>query len=341
MAPSAAGLWDAYRLRWKRRRLLWRAVRARHQLRIVRDGTSQIGADDILAATVLRNEIERLPYFLEHHRALGVRHFLMVDNASTDGSAEFLRAQPDVSLWHSDHGYKQSRFGMDWLCWLLLRHGHGHWCLTVDADELFIYPYWDSRDLRALTGWLERSGAEAFPAMMLDLYPKGPLAGHDYMPRSDPTALLQWFDRGNYTIARQERMGNLWIQGGVRARVFFAEDPRRAPTLTKLPLVRWNRRYVYLNSTHSALPPRLNRVYGGTGEEAGSGLLLHSKFLPGVVDRAREEKARREHFRQSELYDDYYDKLAANPDLWSPASSRLGGWRELEAMGLMSRGGWI
>jgi hypothetical protein len=341
MAPSAGALLDAYRLRWKRRRLMWRAMRARHQLQAVCDRTSAIRPGDILGATVLRNEIVRLPYFLAHHRALGVRHFLMVDNASTDGSAEYLRDQPDVSLWHSGEGYKQSRFGMDWLCWLLMRHGHGHWCLTVDADELFIYPYWDSRDLRALTAWLDRSGAEAFPAMMLDLYPKGPLAGQSYDPGSDPTDILQWFDAGNHVIRRQERMGNLWIQGGVRARVFFAGDPRRAPTLTKLPLVRWNRRFAYVNSTHSALPPRLNRVYDAQGGEAGSGLLLHSKFLPGVVERAREEKARREHFRQAELYDDYYDRLAANPDLWCPASSRLGGWRRLEAMGLMSRGGWI
>ncbi len=177
--------------------------------------------------------------------------------------------------------------------------------------------------------------------MMLDLYPKGPLADQTYAPGSDPTKVLEWFDRGSYTIQRRGRMDNLWIQGGVRARVFFADEPRLAPTLTKIPLVRWNRRFAYVNSTHAALPPRLNRVYDIAGGELGSGLLLHSKFLPGVVARAREEKVRREHFRQSEVYDSYYDRLAANPDLWCSASSRLTGWRQLEAMGLMSRGGWV
>ena len=43
-------------------------------------------------------------------------------------------------------------------------------------------------------------------------------------------------------------MRNLAIQGGPRAR-FFAKDPRRAPTLNKVPLVRWQRGYVYVNST--------------------------------------------------------------------------------------------
>ncbi len=44
----------------------------------------------------LRDERVRLPWFLHYYRAMGVRHFLMVDNASTDGSTEYLRNQPDV-----------------------------------------------------------------------------------------------------------------------------------------------------------------------------------------------------------------------------------------------------
>jgi hypothetical protein len=244
-------------------------------------------------------------------------------------------------VWTTGESYKRARFGVDWLTWLQLRHGHGHWCLTVDADELLIYPYWDSRDLRALTDWLERCGDTVFPAMMLDLYPKGPLGGQTYLPGQDPTEVLQWFDAGNYTIRPQDRLGNLWIQGGPRARAFFADEPRKAPTLTKVPLVRWNRRFVYTNSAHLLLPPRLNRVWDSTGGEMGSGLLLHSKFLPMVTERAREEKARGEHFARSEQYLQYYDSLVAGPDLWCRGSTRLGGWRQLEALGLMSRGGWV
>jgi hypothetical protein len=31
----------------------------------------------------------------------------------------------------------------------------------------------------------------------------------------------------------------------------------------------------------------------------------------------------------------------ADPDLWCSASRRYHGWRQLEALGLMSRGGWV
>jgi hypothetical protein len=136
-------------------------------------------------------------------------------------------------------------------------------------------------------------------------------------------------------------MQNLWIQGGARARAFFSGTPRKAPTLNKIPLVRWHWRYAYVNSTHSLLPPRLNRVYATDGGMLTSGVLLHTKFLPGIVDRSREEKARGEHFADGAQYASYYDRLTADPVLHSPASTRYTGWRQLEALGLMSRGGWV
>ncbi|SOC15092.1 glycosyltransferase family 2 protein [Rhodobacter maris] len=334
-------LWRAYRGRLRRRYLLLRAIRRRRRLTVVVDRTAQIGPESILLFATIRNEDARLDHFLKHYRALGVDHFLIVDNESNDGSREMLELAPDVSLWRTGASYRLHRFGLDWLTWLMFRYGHNHWCLTVDADELLIYPYHDTRPLAALTGWLDRIGQRVYPAMMLELYPRGPIEAQHYTPGEDPTALLCWFDAGNYTILRQEKTRALWIQGGPRARMFFADRPRHAPTLTKLPLVRWNRRWVYLNSTHSMLPERLNECYDQRGGEAPSGLLLHTKFLPQVVGKAAEEKRRREHFGRPEIFDGYYDGLIASPDFWTPHSRRLSGWRALEALGLMSRGGWL
>ncbi|MEL7014188.1 MAG: glycosyltransferase family 2 protein [Pseudomonadota bacterium] len=333
--------WLRYRLRWKRRRLLYRALRKRRQLAVVSDKTALIGAEHIIAASTMRNELVRLPYFLEHHRNLGVDHFLIVDNASDDGTAEYLAEQPDVSLWTTSHSYRLSRFGLDWLTWLQAQHASGHWCLTLDADELLIYPHYQTRPLPALIEWLERTERRSFGALMLDMYPKGPLLDQPYQPGDDPTVTLSWFDGGNYMIQKQERQQNLWIQGGVRARAFFAEDPRRAPTMGKVPLVKWHWRYVYVNSSHAILPRELNHVYDEMGGEKTSGILLHTKFLNTVVEKSAEEKERQQHFQNSALYEDYYDALLDNPDLWCEHSTRIAGWRQLEAMGLMSRGNWI
>jgi len=338
---SVSDLILAYRLRWRRRRLLARGLAKRRQLRPVIDRTARIGTRDILCFATIRNEAARIGHFLDHHRRLGVAHFLIVDNDSNDGTRDQLAAEADVSLWTTAHSYKRSRFGMDWLTWLMMRHGHGHWCLTLDADECLVYPYHETRPLPALCDWLERQGRASMGALMLDMYPKGRLSAQPGAPGDDPFKALCWFDAGNYGVRRKSDLQNLWIQGGPRARLFFGSEPRRAPTMGKVPLVKWHWRYAYVSSTHNLLPRRLNHVYATDGGEFTSGVLLHSKFLATVVNRAVEEKHRQEHFANSALYDSYYDALAADPDLWCARSTRLTGWRQLEALGLMSRGGWI
>ena len=205
----------------------------------LRDRTAQIAPNAILALVTLRNERVRLPYFLDYYRGIGIDHFLIVDNDSNDGSREFLADQPDVSLWTTGESYKGSRFGMDWLNHLLRRYGAGHWCLTVDPDEFLVYPHVNTRPLRALTDWLESSGQRSFSAMLLDMYPKGPITDQPYREGQDPFEIAAWFDPANYAIRKNRKFLNLWIQGGPRARSFFADQPQSAPALNKIPLVRW------------------------------------------------------------------------------------------------------
>ncbi|WP_299045018.1 glycosyltransferase family 2 protein [uncultured Tateyamaria sp.] len=331
-------LWAAYKLVWKRRRLRWRAFRSRHALTVVHDRTADLAPDAIRAFVCLRNEMLRLPHFLDHYRRLGVTRFLVVDNDSTDGSQAFLAEQPDVSLWRTTASYRDARFGLDWMNWLLARYGHGAWCLLVDADELLVYADHERQDLNALTRWLDGQGQRAFGALMLDMYARAALGADD--AARDPLRILEGFDAGPYRATRQEPLGNLWVQGGARDRAFFADDPRRAPTLNKLPLVRWDRRFTYVNSTHSMLPRRMNFAYDGPGGTAPSGVLLHTKFLPDVVERAKEDLSRRQHFHNPDVFVDYYDAIRQMPVLWYAGSTRYTGWTQLVQLGLMSDGGF-
>jgi len=336
--PARRKLWFDFRMRWKRRRYRARAMLKARELRLIRRGRWK--RDAILLFCTIRNEIERIDWFLEHYRGLGVDHFIFVDNGSTDGTRARLLEAADCTLYATEASYKAARFGMDWINWLMLRHAHGHWCVVADADELLIYPHWDTRELRALTGWLDRMGQQVMPAMMLELYPKGPLDETPCRPGMDPTEALNWFDAGNYTITHKPLLDCLLIQGGPRARHFFRGSPNRAPTLTKLPLIKWSLHNAWVNSTHAILPRALNRCFATDGGEAISGVLLHTKFLATVVEKARIEKARGQHFGNAPVFDAYYDQLAAAPDLWCESSTRFTGWEQLEALGLISRGGW-
>ncbi|WP_254055734.1 glycosyltransferase family 2 protein [Ruegeria sp. EL01] len=329
-----------YRLRWKRRRLLWRSWHSQKQLSCLLDRTRTIKRGDILIFTTLRNEITRLPWFFRHYRRLGVDHFLIVDNGSDDGSTEYLLDQPDVSLWQTHTSYRASRYGLDWLTGLQMRYGHRHWSLMVDADELLIYANHEHRSLHDLTAWLDQQGRQAFGTLILDLYPKGPLGSQTYDPETDPVKVLKWFDSGPYRTERQSPVGNLWVQGGARERMFFTQVRQCSPTLNKIPLVRWSRRYAFVNSCHSALPRNLNAAYDGPGGETPSGVLLHTKFLPEIVEKSEIEKQRRQHFHDPDQFGPYYDEIINCPDMWTPHSTEYTGWAQLQQMGLMSAGGW-
>ncbi len=307
---------------------------------MVADRTATLQPDGIVLLSTLRNERVRLPYFLRYYRNLGVDHFLFVDNDSDDGSREYLAAQKDVSLWTTKGSYKKSHFGVDWLTHLQRKLCHGRWCLTVDVDEFLIYPFCETRPLRALTDWLDASAIRSFSAMLLDMYPKGPVDAQPYAEDQDPFDIAQYFDSGNYAIKRNARQGNLWIQGGPRARMFFTNAPAKAPALNKTPLVKWHRNYAYESSTHMLLPRGLNLVYDEWGGEKASGCLLHAKFLDTFSTKANEEMQRRQHYANSAEYKAYADGLAAQPDFWCKWSEKYINWRQLEILGLMSKGNW-
>jgi Glycosyl transferase family 2 len=327
-------------MRLRRKRCHLRALLRSRDLSVVIDRTKAIGPDAILLASTLRNERVRLPYFFRYYRDLGVDHFLMVDNGSDDGTREYLAAQPDVSLWRTAASYKRAHFGVDWLTWLHRRHCHGHWTLTVDVDEFLVYPFCDTRPLRALTDWLDASALRSFSAMLLDMYPKGPIGSQPYRDGQDPFEIANWFDAGNYTISRNHRYGNLWIQGGPRVRSFFADAPAQAPALNKIPLVRWHRNYAYASSTHMLLPRGLNQVYDTWGGEKASGCLLHAKFLDTFAAKAQEEMTRAQHYAESREYRAYQEGAERQTDLWCKWSEKYINWRQLEILGLMSKGNW-
>lgn len=306
----------------------------------MQNNTARIRKDDVLLVCTLRNERIRLPYFMKYYRDMGITHFLFVDNDSDDGSREYLENQNDVSIWHTTASYRKSLFGVHWMNWLARKYCHGHWTLTVDVDEFFIFPFSDTRPIPALTDWLDNSGLISFSAMLVDMYPKGAIDAQPYREGQNPFEIAQWFDSGNYMISPNWDYGNLWIQGGPRARLFFPNDPAEAPSLNKIPLVKWHRDYVYMHSTHMLLPRKLNKVYETSGGEMASGALLHAKFLNTFVQKTQEELTRRQHYAGSREYLAYHNRIKDDPDLWCNWSEKYINWRQLEILGLMSKGNW-
>ncbi|MDO5642329.1 MAG: glycosyltransferase family 2 protein, partial [Paracoccus sp. (in: a-proteobacteria)] len=144
----------------------------------------------------------------------------------------------------------------------------------------------------------------------------------------------------NYMIHKNGRYGNLWIQGGPRARSFFGRNPAQAPALNKIPLVKWRHNYAYISSTHMALPRKLNLVYDEDGGERISGVLLHAKFLSTFIEKSSEEMLRGEHYADSQEYRAYSAVLQDDMMLWNEESRLYSDWRQLQDLGLISQGNW-
>ncbi len=313
------------------RRLVLRAYRKRFELRLKKSFLGKRSKGGVICFSTVRNEKFRLPYFLKHYRGLGVQEFYFVDNGSTDGTFEYLSEQPDTAIWASSYGYRDSRFGTDWLNYLLNKYGRNKWVLVVDADELLIYPEWEDMSLPELTKKISKKSQRALAADLIDLYPNAPLNCIQNSSGEEPIKILQWFDGCGYWVEKQKRFNALRLQGGVRARFFFQNQPELAPTLNKIPLVFWRRGYTLVNSTHTLLPAKLNSVW----KNNISGALLHTKFLPGASDRAKTERERDQHFQSSQRYRTYYERIEMGPNLWTKDSERFSGWKQLVALGLM------
>lgn len=319
--------------------VLARIERNAKQLRPVAVQDAAIAAASPLLVCCARNEMPRFPAFLAHYRRLGVAHFLVIDNQSTDGLSDYLAAQPDCSVWLADGSYKASNFGMDWCNHLLAQHGVGKWCVTVDPDEFLVYPYCEARGLRSLTRQMEAIEQDSLFTVLVDAYGPGRLSQANLTPDADPFALCPYFDRFNLTQRYNEVNRNFWVQGGVRMRRFFADKPEQAPALNKVPLVRWRKGLYYVSSMHHLNEPSLNCTVFQR-PDAISGVLFHFKYVNLLREKAAEELQRGEHYAGSVEYKAYLD--AGDVVLYDPQLSiRFEGSAQMQRLGFMQTGTWF
>ena len=264
--------------------------------------------DEIRAVLKVRNEVLRLPSVLEHHRRLGIGRFFVVDNGSTDGTVDYLLAQHDVHCFYTDSRFSKSGRGCAWMNALLDAFGEGHWCLVVDADELFVFPAYESTGLRTLCTYLDQSGAHAVFAVLLDMYASTSVKATHYSPGQSFLAACPYFDPGPYKLVRRKFFPPFKILGGVRERIFWQNKNRSfpPPTISKVPLVKWQKGQKYVTN-HSMTPPiTLSEIWG---------VLLHFKFFADFHERVVQEVARGELYAGAREYRAYSEVLEQDPEL--------------------------
>ncbi|UQR65490.1 glycosyltransferase family 2 protein [Bradyrhizobium sp. C-145] len=292
------------------------------------------GADEIVAVGKLRNEMLRLPEFLRHHRRLGVGRFLAIDDRSDDGTRAFLLDQPDVHVFEIREPFAESSGGARWTSAVLDQFAPGRWALTLDADELFVYPGCENFDLRWLCRYLESTGADCMTAEMVDMYPRWLGGPERYQAGESLVAFCPYFDSDTYVKRRRRGFPTNYLVGGARARLFYDEPmpPKIAlydalvqllepyglarllpavnitrwqpPLLTKVPLARWLPSRRYIAAGHLMAPP------GKPGDVTGA--LLHFKFLHDFTDKVAIAVREGNYYLGSVEYQRYAERLDQN-----------------------------
>jgi glycosyltransferase involved in cell wall biosynthesis/tetratricopeptide (TPR) repeat protein len=304
----------------------------------------QISPGDILCCLVVRNEAMRLPYLLSYYRQKGIDQFLIVDNASTDKTQEYLLAQSDVALWQGNRPFNTVNFGSAWFELLLRKYGINHWCLTIDADEILYYPSCETRSIRELCADLDRQYKRVFTTILLDMYSDQPIQATHYEPGQNFLDVCPYFDRQFFhqeTIATDgEFPGQKRYVGGMRERVFGAKGDYY---LNKAPLLKYQPDIVLTGGQHF-----VGIADDQIAEETGA--LLHFKYFSSFQDYVSKEVERKQHHLGAFQYQEYAAKLnqTASLTLFDPRQSlKLHDSQQLVDLGVMktsplpSLGPWL
>lgn len=164
---------------------------------------------------VLRNDLGKVRFFMEHYRKIGIKKFVFVDNGSTDGTYEFLLEQEDVTLYQCLNDYTSNR-KIAWINRVLAECGDNKWYMLVDSDEFFTYLGEDKYSITDLLRQAEKMNLKRLGVVHLDMYPQGNLFTTEN--KENFIEKYCFFDKNSYICKKTPR--GVQIFGGPRKRIF-------------------------------------------------------------------------------------------------------------------------
>lgn len=173
---------------------------------------SQDQLEPTLVVTV-KDELERMKLIYEHYRKLGIKQFIIIDNGSTDGTMQFVEAQPGTRVYRVDEPFLTPKKEA-WIARVLALTGYNRWYVVVDADELIDYVGSERHSVKELIESHHNNGHSRLQGYMVDMYAQADVFAAD-CAYSEIPEVFSYFDTGSYF----EKSSNS-IFGGPRHRVF-------------------------------------------------------------------------------------------------------------------------
>jgi Glycosyl transferase family 2 len=265
----------------------------------------ELDGKKLIAVFTAHNEAERIPYFLDYYRQQGVQHFLAIDNNSTDHTKKLLADQKDVTYFFTPSSYVESKAGRLWTSELANHYCVGKWVLTLDLDEILVFPGSEHLQISQLCDYMDQFQFEGLFTVFLDMYSSKPLSEAICEPGRPFQQVCDHFDVDSYSLKRPSNFPLVQVHGGPRQRLFWQEGKSgQGPSMRKMPLVKWQKGFRYIFSTHSSTPIRLADV---------TGALLHFKFFSSFKSLAEREVARGDRVQKADY--EKYARLVKEQDI--------------------------
>jgi glycosyltransferase involved in cell wall biosynthesis len=275
---------------------------------------------EIRLFAVMRNEALRIPFFLNHYSEQGVERFFIVDDNSTDGSVDLLLAHERVHVFRAAETYSQSRCGVDWIETLLGCYGEDHWCVVADADEILVYPGWESISLPQLSRYFDSERVSAFHCLLVDMYSDRPFDETEYVPGTNPLKACPYYESETIWCSASlhgAKVGKWRHTGGMRRRLFGLHV-----CLDKISFIKY--------TPAMTLQPGMHGIEGALFSKV-RGAMLHFKFFADFSAKASVEASRGEHWDNAIQYKRYSEIFTSDQHLcaYSSASRRLSATTDL------------
>jgi hypothetical protein len=263
------------------------------------------GLEELLVNSVVRNGELYVKSFLDHYRAMGVKHFVFLDNGSTDHTLEMLCAQERVTVLQTDAPYNKYENTMK--RYLAERFSSRRWNLCADIDELFDYPFSESLTLRDFLRYLNENSYTAVVAQMLDMFSDIPLAeleskADDMLKEKYRFYDISCIEKEDYPWSEPSNPDIKMHWGGIRKMVFGSNNG-----LTKSALVLMDGRVKPFINWHHAKGARMADI---------SCILMHYPFVSSFYVKVEDAvRTGRYGIRVTDEYKAYSQRLNGSANL--------------------------
>ncbi|MEM6815752.1 MAG: glycosyltransferase family 2 protein [Bacteroidota bacterium] len=266
---------------------------------------------DLTKNTAIKNKIFTKCLFQKYYSSLGVDRFFVLDNCSTDNTIEVALQNRKTHVFRTNDSYKNHWI---WMEYMLEKYSMNGWCLVVDVDELFQYPFFEKFSLRVLTTYLSKYHFTAVRSILLDIYSKQSIQHTTYEEGQNPLEICQYFDskysKGRYFFKNKKNWkyfnGEIY-SGGVRTRVFQESDALSYQyCLNKISLFKYSPTTYLVQGMHAIDGAKLADIQG---------VVIHTKYLSDFISRVKKEAKREEHFSNAIEYKIYESIIDTNSKL--------------------------